>query len=211
MTNDELIRSNLRVVLYAGEQVIAEVEDPVLWQRILAVMTKQSEGEDLGLIGTNEDSTFPEIESQDIDMNQPDLVNSFAKELGLHTADLEGACDPTQQSPFIRLDKRSWAAWRSRTPEKGRKAVSPEAIVATLLTLWLAKLGKSIVTFKQIRDVLNDVGITSKNMGRSINNCKWLQTRPNGNVRLHPSHIELAINAAKSFVSTDPHQEQGEQ
>ncbi len=198
MANEQL-KTTLKVVLQAGEQTIAESEDPDLWQKVLRAITGKSE-------------KVVDLEHEDTDSGGGDdfgnndrksgsPLSKFAAYLKVDVKQLQGVCDPTEEEPYLHLDHNAWAAWRKATPERGTGAVSAVGIAATLLGLWFMQLKIGNVKQTQIAAALNEINVDAKNPARSIRNCPWLQPKDKGEVRLHPSNINDAVAAMRAFIT----------
>lgn len=198
--SSELMKAKLSVILKAGEEIVAESDDAELWQRVLsAILGKPAKPLDPAPAesGQAEGTSGSGLGSDGT------LLERFANFLKVDVNQLQGACDPVEEEPFMHLDHSAWADWRKRTPERGRAALSAVGIAATLLTLWFKEMKLGNVTFAQISKVLDEIGATYTNPTRSVKNCTWLQLKGNDQVRLHPSHIDKAVAAAQSFIASD--------
>jgi hypothetical protein len=183
-----VVKAALRLVLMADETVVAESEDAGLWQKVLVAVNGGQTAATLA-------GSQPEAPGLDGDVS----VVQFAQELGVEVAQLRGACDPRIDPPYLTLDTRSWAALKKNTPKRGRGAVSPMALAATMLALWFraAKLGTP--TQAQAKVVLDALGATDKNPSRAIKLSDWLQARPGGVVAINPAQITRATQVARAF------------
>lgn len=186
-------KATLKIVLKADETVVAESEDPVLWQNILLAINSNSS------TIIHRDSNPDVSKDQNIKENIGiDPIDKFANEIGVDKNILIGACSPTNEKPFIHLDKHHWEALKKNLPSKGSNAIAAAAIGGTILVLWkdAAKLGDTLQ--KDVAGVLNTIGIKDKNPKRSFDNCKWLQLR-NDKLMINPAETSKAIDLVKSY------------
>jgi len=183
-----VVKAALRLVLMADDTVVAESEDAGLWQKVLVAVNG---GQTVAPLAGPQ----PEAPGLDGDV----FVVQFAQEIGVEPAQLRGACDPRTEAPYLNLDTRSWEALKRNTPARGRGAVSPMALAATMLALWFraAKLGTP--TQAQARAVLGTLGVEDKNPSRAIRLSDWLQARPGGVIALNPAQITHATQVARAF------------
>jgi hypothetical protein len=195
------LKANLKVVLHANDVVVAESEDPSLWQRVLVAMS--ASGTDGSALADLETDKLPPLGADVEKATGGKTLQAFAKELGVDAAEVEGACGPSIDPPFIHLDKHNWEAFKKNTPERGAGAVNSTVLASTLLVLWNehAKIGD--VKLKDVTGVINTINLESKNPTRSVNNCEWLQLR-NGVVKLNAARTSQAIAVAKAYCLKKP-------
>ncbi len=190
------IKAELKIVLHAGNTVIAESCDPILWQKVLAAISTP--------VDSSTDANLGDIGQTDIgDLSHAGgATGKMAKEIGVSVDVLKGACGPSASEPFIHLDKPYWEAMKKNTPERGAKAIAPLALAATLLILWKekAKLGNS--TIKDAQAVLGTLGQRDNHASRSIKNCGWLQLRQN-NIIINPAKASNATLLAKAYCTQE--------
>lgn len=126
-------------------------------------------------------------------------VARFAQDIGVSVRDIKGACDPRTDVPYLTLDPRYWEALKRNTPARGRGAISPMALAATLIALWFraAKLGTP--TQAQAKAVLDTMDQEDKNPSRAIKISDWLQQKPGGGIALNPARITRAVQLARAF------------
>ena len=197
----EAIQSELIVILKAGKETVAEVKNPVLWQKVLAAINSDSLEELNSFIPGKEQS---DKNTDGISLEQDVMVvENFASFLKVDVNKLVGACDPIDQDPFIQIDDKTWSKWRNRTPVKGPAAMSPIGIVATILAIWFRQLKKGNVMFSHVKRVLNNLGVQYYNPARAIRNCDWLQLRDKNQIRLNPSEIDKAIDNVRTFINKE--------
>jgi hypothetical protein len=193
------IKAKLKVVLQAGETVVAEVEDSLLWQRVLDAINKG---------GGEHFEADPLVQQAGGGNGKPkppvnDAIDKFAQLIGITREQAIGACSPTTDSPYMHLDSRYWEAMKNQTPERGPSAYSPMAVAATLLALWFqcAELGNA--TQAQAQAVLATIHIRDRNASRGIQRSTWLQPRSGGVVVLNPAQASRAIAIAKAWCTQD--------
>ena len=189
------IKAKLKIALFANDTVVAETEDPALWQKVLLAIN--SGATDLGAAATNPAHTLV----PPTPMNTSDVVDKFAKELGISREQLEGACAPALEPPHLHLDRHCWEAMKKQTPERGPTAYSAIAVSATLLALWFKASGQSAPTLAQAQAVLGTIDLKDQNAARGIERTEWLQSRPGGTIVINPSRVSQAVAIARSFCS----------
>lgn len=182
-------KASLKIILKADETVVAESDDPTLWQNTLLAIN----GENKSRIVIN-----PPNSGENAGKENPDAIDKFAEELGVDRDILIGACSPSFEKPYIHLDKHHWEEIKKSPSGKGVRKIGNLVIASSILILWkdIAKLGD--VTQIEISEVLNTINVRDKNPTRSLNNCKWLQMR-NTKYIINPSMISNAINLVKAY------------
>jgi hypothetical protein len=193
------LKANLKIVLHANNVVVAESEDPDLWQKVLRAMSAASAG--ATSLEEMTDATGP-LGGDELsrERSSDGAVEMLARELNVSSAVLAGSCDPIVESPYIQLDKHHWEALKRNTPERGQGAVNATVLAATLLVLWkdCAKLGD--VKLKETAGVIGTISLESKNPTRSVNNCEWLQLR-NDTIKLNAAQTSKAIQVARAYCT----------
>ncbi|MCW5622277.1 MAG: hypothetical protein KIS79_14315 [Burkholderiales bacterium] len=199
------VKAKLKVVLQANDTVVAESEDAVLWQRVLLAINK---GIGAGCSSLLEDEASPPPEDAGHIPNIPrasdgDDLGRFARAVGISAAIIEGACAPSKTSPYLTLDMHCWNAMKEQTPPRGPGSISPMAVAATLLALWMqtAKLGAA--TQAEAQKVLGTINLRDANATRSIQQAEWLQGRGGGVIVLNPARAKRAVAIARAFCSQD--------
>jgi hypothetical protein len=194
------VKAKLTVILKADEVVVAEVEDPVLWQHALTVIHggKPEPGTNIGAASTPDKLQKPK-ESGAGEGAGP--LGTMAEQLGLEPAQLQGACSPRAEAPHLHLDAHCWEEMKQQLPSRGPLAVAPIVVATTLLALWFQKASLGTPTQAQAKAVLATINITDPNASRSIQNASWLQSRAGGQVVLNPAEISKAVKLAKCFCS----------
>lgn len=185
------VKASLKIQLFANDVLVAESEDEQLWRKVLAAI--QQGGESSELTG---------FDDEDIGGGgKATGARALADAIGATQVQVAGACDPTTVSPYLHLDAKCWEAFRKNTPDRGRGAISPSQMVATLLCLWF-KHGnlEGRPTQAQTLEVLDGIGVKDGNASRSIKNCAWLQTRSDG-LQINPAETSQAERVAIAFVT----------
>lgn len=197
------VKAKLKVVLQADETVVAESDDPALWQRILVAINGGNANVEppapMGAAtGDVSGRAAPPFSPED-----DDAVSKLARSLGTTGDNVQGACSPSTEAPFLTLDMHCWNAMKEQTPARGVGSVSPMAVAATLLTLWKqsAKLGPA--TQAEAQKVLGTINLRDSNAGRSVQAADWLQGRPGGVIVINPARIKRAVSIAKAFCTQD--------
>jgi len=200
------LKANLRVILQANDTVVAESEDPLLWQRVFAAITGATGERQSGvepnplresLTVTHEKSHSSQAETS----AGGDAVAKLAEQLGITRAELEGACSPNLESPYLHLDSHCWEEMKRQTPERGPNAISPISLSATLLVLWFRVSGLGNATQAQAQEVLGTINLRDPNASRGIQRAEWLQSRPGGVIVLNPAQTSRAMSLARSFCT----------
>jgi hypothetical protein len=203
------VKAVLSVILKADDVIVAEVEDPALWQRVLtAINMSNSEltpGQPQGPKPFDAGGNGAELSR----VGSPGTtagtgpLEQLAQQVGVEVAVIQGACSPLIEAPYMHLDLHCWEEMKKQLPMRGTTSVASTAVAATLLALWFSKSGLASPTQAQVKQVLSTINITDKNANRSIQNTSWLQGRPGGQIVLNPAEISKSIKMAKCFCSKD--------
>jgi hypothetical protein len=197
------VKAKLKVVLQADDTVVAESEDPALWQRVLlAINGNPAAMPSTTSIGsaTSQSQQLPADEGFG---GESEEVKKLAKMLGVTANVVEGACAPSKSSPFLTLDMHCWDAMKEQTPTRGIGSLSPMAVAATLLALWMQASKLGTATQAEVQKILGTINIRDANPARSIQSSEWLQGRAGGVVVLNPARAKRAVAIAKAFCSKD--------
>jgi hypothetical protein len=192
------IKAKLKISLFANDTIVAETEDPALWQKVLLAINCGAT--DIGPLSVPALSTYAGAPPP-APATSNDTMDKFAKELGISRDELDGACAPTLEPPYLHLDRHCWEAMKKQTPERGPTAYSAIAVSATLLALWFKASGQSAPTLTQAQAVLGTIDLKDQNAARGIERTEWLQSRPGGTIVINPSRVSQAVAIAKSFCS----------
>ncbi|QDW67677.1 hypothetical protein [Luteimonas granuli] len=204
---EKVLKARMSVVLRANEVVVAEVEDAALWNAVFAAINSgsssllQAAPVSPVLAGPAAGGSVVETMARNTPVAEP--INKFAKELSVDLDVLIGACDPTPNDPYLRLDPHHWEKMRKELPARGVKALPPIVVAATILCLWSRHAALGSVTQAQAQSVLAAINSRDNNPTRGIAGASWLQARPGGQIVLNPSQISRAITIAKGFCEQD--------
>jgi len=200
------VKASLVVTLKANDVVVAEVEDPALWQRVLTAINdaKSTLDAPIGKTGAAGGSDSGE-RGAGSDGNQLGTtpLDQLAAQLGIDVAQIQGACAPSIESPYMHLDLHCWEVMKKQLAKRGPFAISPIVVAATLLGLWFHKASLGNPTQAQAHAVLGTINVTDKNASRSIQNTSWLQGRSGGQIVLNPAEISKAVRLVKCFCLKD--------
>jgi hypothetical protein len=184
------LKARLQLILKAENVVIAESEDPILWQKVLTAITQKKEN-------------LPNPENIKDENNILDVgndIDKLAKKIGVDKKEVIGACDPKKEPPFIQLDMHYWEMLKKNTPERGSKSISPFVLAFTLLNLWKSMSGINKPDKKMANLVVDTINLTDPNADRAVKNCEWLQKKPDKTVVLNPAQQSKAIAIAKAYI-----------
>lgn len=199
-------KKRLRIALFANEELFCESSDPALWQAVFSAIYGINAMPASQSMSGNQPATQSfsggSIPSRANPSGAPGL-EGFASDLGVEVAVLQGACDPTETEPFLQLDHDSWESFKTQLGDRGKHAVSPMAAAVTLLALWLKQLGLGSPSVAQAQKVLATIGVRDTNAGRGISRADWLQSKPGGQVIIHPAKGSKARLFAACFCNND--------
>ena len=188
------LKARLIIVLKANDVVVAESEDPAIWQAAFdAIQTG-----DVETAFPNRATEGNQDEIQWVPNEERAAIQAFADELGVEVADVLGACHPRAIAPYIFINRLHWEAFKRQTPERGRNAVSNAVLAMTLLLLWVEKLNIDRVTLREGMAVLRAIQARDEHASRALENCPWLQ-RTSGRVVINPERFSQAIAVARAF------------
>jgi len=197
----EVKKEWFEIKLFVKDEEVASSKDLGLWQAVFGAIN-QREGRTItptgkGFINNEIGGGKEKGESKDKD------IDNFAKIIGISKEELEGACGPSKEPPYIHLDEQYWEALKRQTPVRGRGAISSGVLCATLLTLWFkyAQLGQPLLD--EVANVEKTINIEDKNFMRSLRKCKWLQIR-NEKLTINPAEISKAITLCKAYCTKKP-------
>ncbi|MGE3925829.1 MAG: hypothetical protein AB7G13_23105 [Lautropia sp.] len=203
------VKARLKVVLQADETIVAESDDPALWQRVLvAINSRDIDG--LAQAPAKADgSRQVDASSQRashldaIPEGADEAVVRFAKSIGASIEQVLGACSPSRGSPYLTLDMHCWNTFKDETPPRGPGSVGPMAMAATLLALWAQASKFGSATQAEAQKVLGTINLRDPNAARAIAGTEWLQGRPGGVVVVNPARIRRAAALARAFCQQD--------
>lgn len=200
------LRAAMTVVLKADNVVVAQVDDPGLWNEVFAAIN----GGQSRLAPTAAPAAASTLPAADpvaaaVLANTPaiDPLSKFAKELGVDPAVLAGACDPSNSEPYLQLDLHHWEKMRKDLPSRGVKALPSIVLVSTLLCLWVRHTSFGVVTQSLAQSVLDGINARDANPGRGLAGCDWLQQRQGGQIVLNPAKVSKALGVASAFCTQD--------
>lgn len=185
-----VLKARLKIVLMAEDVVVAETDDPQIWQAAFQAI----QGDPTALKPeADEDASVEWVPEE-----ERIAIKALAKELRVEVQDVMAACHPRPIPPYIFLSKYHWEAFKRNTPERGRNAVSNAVLALTLLLLWAEKAHIERITVRDGYAVLRAISTRDEHASRAIENCPWLQTG-GGGVHLNPACISDAIAVARAF------------
>ncbi len=192
------VKAKLKIQLLADSVTVAESEDEHLWRNVLSAI------QGVGGLPAQEEQELPRNDKHDVRKKHKRKgagASGFAAELNVSVDELEGACTPINEPPYIHLDEKSWEEFKKNTPTRGSNSVAPLQLAGTLLCLWFKHAGnEKIPTTSDAQAILETIGERDKNASRSIKNCEWLQKRMGG-LRINAAKHSRAIAIAKSYVA----------
>ncbi len=203
-----MIKAALKTVLSAGETIVAESDDPVVWHRALAAMAEAAARPPLpGPAPTGDAAATPAIRSAATapPAAQPQrdaAVERLASELGVGADAIASACAPSRKPPYLHLDRAAWQVMQGATPPRGPGSVAPAALAAALLVLWFRSAELGNPTMKMLHLVLRAIGIRDKNAARVVDDAKWLHAR-GGEIALRTPYAPYAVALANAFCARD--------
>ncbi|GAA0889004.1 hypothetical protein [Rhodanobacter soli] len=208
---DGPLKAAMSVVLKANNVVVAEVEDPMLWNEVFAAISSGSsrltKPATLQAQPTLPAALLPSADPAvaAVLANTPAIepINKLAKELGVEVEILAAACDPTSTDPYLLLDLHHWEKMKKELPARGPRAMPPIVLTATLLCLWNRHAAFGSVTQATSQNVLGQISLRDNNPGRGLAGCDWLQQRPGGIIVLNPAKVSKAMCVATCFCSQD--------
>jgi len=118
-------KAKLKVVLQAGETVVAESEDASLWQRVLLAINKGADEGPLLQVTPRERQDNPPREEPDPLSAEANGVARFARLVGVGVDVIQGACAPSKTSPCLTSDMHCWEATKEQTAARGIGSISP--------------------------------------------------------------------------------------
>jgi hypothetical protein len=189
------IKARLKLTLTADEVVVAESDDPKIWQAAFQAI----QGADVQAILGHQ--VAPASSAPDVGWvpeEERAAILSLSEELGIEAQDLLSACHPRMIAPYVFLNRHYWEAFKHQTAERGRTAVSNAVLAMTLLLLWADKIHLERVTLRDGMAVLRAISARDDHASRAVENCSWLQ-KTSGRVVLNPDKISRAIAIARAF------------
>ncbi len=201
------LKANLVVKLYANDVLVAESDDPVLWNSVMQGAKKTEKPKLITHVKTDnengENSSAPTHLPPSPDSGNGDAVVRWANAVAIESDEIIGACYPSHEEPFLHIDQHYWAAFKANTPKRGNNALTSVIIVSTLLVEWFkyAKLGDC--TYTQVKKILHELGAEPQNPSRSFNKCPWL-AKHGDVIKLNPANVLQADAVVKAFCTKQP-------
>lgn len=202
-TPAQSLKAQLRIILMADTVMVAEVENPSLWHRILG----EIHGRGIAVAESTKPSA-PILATDTLDL-EADLQNGaittdlFSQRLQIDRTQTQAAISPTTEAPYLKLDVHCWEKMKKQLAGTGGNTVAALAVAGTLLALWCREAGLETPTQSQAQAVLQTLGIQDKNASRAIRNASWLQSRPGGQILINPAQHSKALLLAKCFCTGD--------
>lgn len=193
-----------KVVLSAGGHVVAESNDPKHWHDVLGLLTGQKsssspdDGDRNAHRGDEDSGRGAKADPENEDEFSKEIV-ALAREIGVTSAELAGACGPTKAEPYMQLDNDCWEKMKKALPARGKQAVSNVAVCGTLLALWGKKIAHD-VNLSDVQKMLSDLDAEDKNPKRGLTNCSWLRYK-SGVIAVNPASTSEARALAKKFCT----------
>jgi len=188
------IKARLRLILTADDVIVAESDDPTIWQAAFQAIQGANVEQVLGK------QSSPEEDIAWVPEEERSAILSLASDLGIEPQALLSACHPRMIAPYIFLNKRYWEAFKHQTAERGRTAVSNAVLAITLLLLWGEKINLERVALRDGMAVLRTISARDEHASRAVENCPWLQ-KTMGKIVLNPEKISRAIAVAQAFCT----------
>lgn len=203
------LKAELTVRLSAGGVVVAESDDPDLWQDVLALITGRRAPTTTGPRAAPREPASTERRPTPSDERSAVLgllspLQRFAADLGIDEDQARGACAPDEDAPFLHLDPERLAAFQADRPRRGPTAVSAITLALTLLILWREARGEpAAATLAEGQAILAELGRKDPNARRAVRACSFLALDGDrASVALGRTLGALAL--AKSYCTAAP-------
>jgi len=190
------VKAKLRLILMADDLVVAESDDPIVWQAVLRALSSASGSEEVDVAHL---AVTRDWEAEKVRL----AAAALAEELQVDLPTLQAACAPKAIAPYIFLDRHHWEAFKKQTPERGRNAVSNIVLALTLLLLWAEKSGIERITIRDGGAVLKTIGARDEHPGRAVENCPWIRRWMN-RLLLVPEETSKALAVARAYCTRTP-------
>jgi hypothetical protein len=208
---DGPLKAAMSVVLKANNVVVAEVDDPILWNEVFSAINLGNSrlaptvppAAAVVQAPSGLPAADPVVAAAVANTPAIEPINKLAKEIGVSLDVLVAACEPMSTEPYARLDIHHWEKMKKDLPVRGPKAMPPIVLTATILCLWNRHAGFGSVTQAQAQSVLGGLGVRDNNPGRGLSGCDWLQQKPGGVVALNPAKVSKAICVMSCFCNQD--------
>jgi hypothetical protein len=191
-------KAKLTLLLKADETIVAEIEDAVLWHRVLGIIN-QGDSKD-----SSKSAGLDPLNSAPLENNASpgaqDAISKFSKRLGLSSDVVVGALAPSTEPPYLELNSHNWEAFKKVCPARGPGAVSAIGLAGTALALWLKDARLEVPATQALATaVLDTISIKDPNASRGIKNSKWLQGRSGGTIIVNPAEISKAQEIVRAY------------
>jgi len=190
-----VIKAQLKLILTADNVVIAESDDPQIWQAAFQAIQGANVDQVLGMGNAEQDEGIDWVPEE-----ERTAILSLASDLGIEPQDLLSACHPRMIAPYIFLNRHHWEAFKHQTAERGRTAVSNAVLAITLLLLWGEKINLERVALRDGMAILRTIVARDDHASRAVENCPWLQ-KSSGRIVLNPEKISRATAVARAFCT----------
>jgi hypothetical protein len=190
------VKSTLKVVLMADDTVVAESDDPGLWQNVLSKLYSSKNGGGTACSTQDGEQDDTKVLSQ---RSSDSAISKLASALDVTEEQLIGACRPRCEEPYLTIDLHAWEKYKKGTPARGRCAVGATAVVGTLLALWTHQADLADPSLAQASKVLTRLGARDSYPRRTLKNCEWLQL-DGDRIKVNPANISSAKRLARAFV-----------
>ena len=190
-----VIKARLKLVLTADNVVVAESDDPTIWQAAFQAIQGANVEQVLGMKPANPEEGIDWVPGE-----ERSAILSLANDFDIEPQQLLSACHPRMIAPYIFLNKRYWEAFKHQTAERGRTAVSNAVLAITLLLLWGEKINLERVALRDGMAILKTISARDEHASRALDNCPWLQ-KTMGKIVLNPEKISRAIAVAQAFCT----------
>ncbi|MFC2078600.1 hypothetical protein ACFLSZ_01315 [Candidatus Bipolaricaulota bacterium] len=189
------IKAKLKLLLTADDVVVAESDDPQIWQAAFQAIQGANVEQVLGAKDSEPNRGIDWVPEE-----ERTAILSLADDLGIEPQDLLSACHPRMIAPYIFLNKHYWEAFKHQTAERGRTAVSNAVLAITLLLLWGEKIHLDRIALRDGMAVLRTIAARDDHASRAVENCPWLQ-KSMGRLVLNPEKISRATAVARAFCT----------
>lgn len=190
-----VIKAQLKLILTADNVVIAESDDPQIWQAAFQAIQGANVDQVLGMGNAEQGEGIDWVPEE-----ERTAILSLANDLGIEPQDLLSACHPRMIAPYIFLNRHYWEAFKHQTAERGRTAVSNAVLAITLLLLWGEKINLERVALRDGMAILRTIVARDDHASRAVENCPWLQ-KSSGRIVLNPEKISRATAVARAFCT----------
>lgn len=186
------IKKDLKIKLFARNELVAESSDANLWGRVLTIIT-----------GGDAEALEEETDLNVGSSKTLPSVRKLAKDLGLPVEQVQGACSPSMEEPYLHLDKHYWEAFQKNHSVRGRGAIAPLQVAGTLLAIWFEYTNMGKPSAEQVLAVLDTINLSDLHYTRTLSRCSWLQYRKK-EILINPAEMTKTVAVAKAYCSKQP-------